>query len=76
MDKLRRLSERLQKRLKWKHQPILRGRSEALDRASLRLKRILEDVAQQTEVDTIRGREGDAARTYFEVFDHLILAGR
>jgi CRISPR-associated protein Cas1 len=49
---------------------------EALDRASLRLKRILEDVAQQTEVDTIRGNEGDAARTYFEVFNHLILAGQ
>jgi CRISP-associated protein Cas1 len=47
-----------------------------LDRASLRLKRILEDVAEQTETDTIRGHEGDAARTYFEVFDHLILAGR
>ncbi len=49
---------------------------EALDRAALRLKRILEDVAQQTDVDPVRGHEGDAARTYFEVFNHLILGER
>lgn len=31
-------------------------------------------VQLQTDLDTIRGIEGDAARTYFDVFDHLIVA--
>ncbi len=45
-----------------------------LDAAVLRLKRILEEVGAANSVDEIRGHEGDAARTYFGVFDHLILA--
>ncbi len=45
-----------------------------LEAAVLRLRRILEDVAAAGSVDEIRGYEGDAARTYFGVFDHLILA--
>jgi CRISPR-associated protein Cas1 len=44
-----------------------------LDKAALRLRRILDEVSAQTHVDQIRGHEGDAAATYFEVFDHLIL---
>lgn len=48
----------------------------ALGRAALRLRRILEEVSKQNSVDQIRGYEGDAARTYFEVFDHLILTGK
>jgi len=48
----------------------------ALDAAALRLKRILEEVANPASVDEIRGHEGDAARTYFEVFDHLILVSK
>lgn len=48
----------------------------ALDAAALRLKRILEEVVNPASVDEIRGHEGDAARTYFEVFDHLILASK
>jgi len=49
------------------------GTSTELDRAALRLRRILEDIQPQDSVDKIRGHEGDAARTYFEVFDELIL---
>ena len=47
-----------------------------LDRAVLRLKRILEEVSKASEVDEIRGHEGDAARVYFEVFDRLIVGDR
>ncbi len=39
-------------------------------------RRILEDVERAETTDTIRGHEGDAARTYFQVFDHLILASK
>ena len=48
----------------------------ALTNAALRLKRILEETAGPRSVDEIRGHEGDAARTYFEVFDRLILASK
>jgi CRISPR-associated protein Cas1 len=47
-----------------------------LDKAALRLRRILEDIRPQDTVDQIRGHEGDAARTYFEVFDELILGDK
>ena len=47
-----------------------------LDGAALRLKRILEEVSRAATVDEIRGHEGDAARTYFEVFDHLIVGDK
>jgi CRISP-associated protein Cas1 len=47
-----------------------------LDTTALRLKRILEDVAKAQTTDEIRGYEGDAARSYFEVFDHLILSDK
>ena len=50
------------------------SQSVELDAAALRLKRTLEDVERGASTDTIRGHEGDAARTYFQVFDHLILA--
>jgi len=48
----------------------------AVETAALRLRRILDEVALQDSVDQIRGHEGDAARTYFEVFDHLILTAK
>jgi len=41
--------------------------------AALRLARLAEDVQRAKDVDVIRGHEGDAARTYFSVFDHLIV---
>lgn len=47
-----------------------------LARAVLRLGRLLQDVASADNVDSIRGHEGDAARTYFGVFDHLITASK
>jgi CRISPR-associated protein Cas1 len=48
--------------------------AEDLERAVRRLGRLLDDVEKADGVDSIRGHEGDAARTYFGVFDHLITA--
>ncbi len=45
-----------------------------MERAVRRLGRILDDVSGAQTVDLIRGHEGDAARVYFSVFDHLITA--
>jgi CRISPR-associated protein Cas1 len=47
-----------------------------LGAAALRLHHILEEIPRQESVDRIRGYEGDAARIYFGVFDHLILAAK
>ena len=46
----------------------------ALETATARLARLLDDLRQPVPLDTARGLEGDAARTYFGVFDHLITA--
>jgi len=49
----------------------------ALEAAAVRLARLLGDPAlrgQAVALETVRGLEGDAARTYFEVFDHLLTA--
>src|ERR1039457_5006360 len=43
---------------------------ELLERGALRLYRILSDVEKAPSVDEVRGYEGDAARTYFALFDH------
>jgi len=48
----------------------------ALERVTLRLDRILDDVNKAQSVDGVRGHEGDAARTYFSVFDHLLISGQ
>lgn len=40
--------------------------------ASKRLAWLLNDLRQPAPLEVVRGREGDAARIYFEVFDHLI----
>ncbi|MBS1828151.1 MAG: type I-C CRISPR-associated endonuclease Cas1 [Acidobacteria bacterium] len=49
--------------------------SEALDGAIRRLARSLEHLlAVEEPVERLRGLEGDAARTYFSVFDELIVA--
>jgi CRISPR-associated protein Cas1 len=47
-----------------------------LEAAALRLARLCEDVQRAMDVDAIRGHEGDAARVYFSVFDHLIMNGK
>ncbi len=44
----------------------------ALEAAALRLARLVETLQEPLTLDTVRGHEGDAARVYFEVFDHLI----
>ncbi len=50
--------------------------TEELDRAVLRMGRLAQDLMRADNVDSIRGHEGDAARTYFGVFDHLITASK
>jgi CRISPR-associated protein Cas1 len=47
-----------------------------LDFAALRLRRILDQIESARDLDLIRGMEGDAASTYFSVFDHLVLCGK
>lgn len=46
----------------------------ALADAAQRLARILSQLPRSASVDAVRGSEGEAARTYFGVFDHLIVA--
>jgi CRISP-associated protein Cas1 len=43
-----------------------------LDASALRLARLVEELQKTKPLDTVRGHEGDAARVYFDVFDHLI----
>ena len=45
---------------------------EALKETMLRLKRIINQVEVNEDVDAMRGMEGDAAQQYFAVFNHLI----
>jgi CRISPR-associated protein Cas1 len=42
--------------------------------AAAEMAHSLDRLDDYPDLDTIRGIEGDAARTYFEVFDHLIVA--
>jgi CRISPR-associated protein Cas1 len=46
----------------------------ALETAVRRLAQLLSEVESTTELEVLRGKEGDAARVYFEVFDHLVVA--
>ncbi|MFQ5448974.1 MAG: type I-C CRISPR-associated endonuclease Cas1c [Nitrospinaceae bacterium] len=43
-----------------------------MERTAPRLARLLDELRQTVSLDTVRGREGEAARIYFDVFDHLI----
>ena len=45
----------------------------ALQTASERLSQYLFQLRRETQIDVLRGLEGGAARTYFEVFDHLVV---
>jgi len=47
-----------------------------LDDAAKRLARDLEALTRAPTLDAVRGLEGDAARAYFSVFDHLITANK
>jgi CRISPR-associated protein Cas1 len=51
--------------------PDTQGRPE-VEAAATRLGQVVDDLRQDRELDAIRGMEGDAARVYFSVFDHLI----
>lgn len=44
-----------------------------IHRATEELARCLRDLDQPANLETVRGIEGDAARTYFQVFDHLVV---
>ena len=44
----------------------------SLERASGRMAESLQALQQPIDLDSVRGIEGDAAGSYFEVFDHLI----
>ena len=48
--------------------------AEQLTAAADRLRMSLTALARPVSLDTARGHEGDAAKTYFGVFDHLIVA--
>lgn len=53
--------------------PAAPGRP-SLEQAALRLANVLDDVEQAATLDALRGLEGDAARSYFGVFNGLITA--
>jgi CRISP-associated protein Cas1 len=63
---------------------VLRGARErtdgdgvgALDKAAVRLARVLTSLEKASTVDGVRGFEGEAASVYFGVFDHLITASK
>lgn len=55
--------------------PTSRG-NEQMEWTVRRLGRILDEISTAETVDKIRGHEGDAARIYFSVFDHLITASK
>lgn len=46
----------------------------ALDAAAGRLARLLDELEKPWTLNVVRGKEGDSAREYFSVFDHLITA--
>lgn len=48
-------------------------RSQALSQAATDLALQAKSLAEPLDLPTIRGKEGDSARTYFEVFNHLII---
>jgi len=49
-----------------------KGGGDALDLAARELSRQVDRACRATSLDLLRGIEGDAASTYFGVFDHLI----
>lgn len=51
-----------------------KGGGAELDRAVLHLAALIDAARRESSVDSLRGLEGDASRTYFEVLDHAITA--
>ena len=54
-----------------REKPDCEGR-EALEGAVRRLGHLVDELQKTLPLDVVRGHEGDAARVYFGVFDHLI----
>jgi CRISPR-associated protein Cas1 len=50
--------------------------TEALERASQRMGQLAAELRPAMPIAELRGHEGEAARTYFSVFDHLIVADK
>jgi CRISPR-associated protein Cas1 len=48
----------------------------ALEVAALRLARLAGTLQEPLALDRVRGHEGDAARVYFDVFDHLVVESK
>lgn len=48
----------------------------ALSEATIRLVRVLGRLYEAKDIDTVRGAEGEAARTYFSVFGHMVRVDR
>ena len=48
--------------------------AEDIEKAVLRLGVLLGDLKKEMPLEILRGKEGDAANTYFSVFNHLITA--
>lgn len=48
--------------------------AQTLQEAATNLARLPDALKEQLPLDTVRGREGEAAKIYFGVFDHLIVA--
>jgi len=46
----------------------------AVEAAALRMGQIMDELKSPVPLDAVRGKEGEAAKTYFGVFDHLIVA--
>ena len=47
--------------------------SQSVSRAANHLAALVKEVSSKAALDSLRGVEGEAARTYFGVFDHLII---
>lgn len=46
----------------------------AIETAISKLSQSMDELSNSTDLDNIRGIEGDAAKSYFDVFDHLIVS--
>jgi CRISPR-associated endonuclease Cas1 len=50
-----------------------KGQTEPIEKVTHYLANVLQEMKQPHSIDRVRGMEGDAARSYFSVFDHLVL---
>jgi CRISPR-associated protein Cas1 len=50
------------------------GCASSLDRAAAQLARIMEHLSKPAPLEFVRGKEGEAAKVYFDAFDALIVA--